>query len=95
MNKENESRLAWENAVKVAKAGHRGLQIWPRDRDRITLEDLPVLPEGWSASLKGRAWDVIPVDSDAMLQRVVKVGKNYALGIEVRDQDGFYMVVEF
>ena len=94
MNHIQESMSAWKEAVRSAKASHRGLGIWPRDRDRIRIEDLPLLPAGWSASLAGRAWDVIPVDSDRMLQQVVKVGRFYALGIDIPDPDGYWMVVE-
>ena len=94
MNHVQENRIAWENAVKAAKAGKRGLGIWPKDKDRIRLEDLPLLPEGWSAQLQGKKWDVIPVDSDKMLQQVVKVGRFYALGLPMKDPDGFFMVVE-
>jgi hypothetical protein len=70
------------------------LQIWPGDKDRITIKDLPELEIGWTANLKGRQWDVIPVNTDKMLQNVVKVGRYYALGNTVIDQDGYYMVVE-
>lgn len=94
MNHASQSIIAWENAVKAAKAGNRGLNIWPKDRDRVRLEDLPVLPEGWSASLKGRTWDVLAVSNDKELQQQVKVGRNYALGISFPDPDGYFMVVE-
>jgi hypothetical protein len=94
MNREKESQIAWENAVQAAKAGGRGLSIWPRDKDRVRLEDLPVLAAGWSAGLHGRAWDIISVDSDKMLRQVVKAGKSYALGLNVPDPNGYWMVVE-
>ena len=94
MNHVQENRIAWENAVKAAKAGNRGLQVWPGDRHRVRLEDLAVLPAGWSASLRGRTWDTIPVNTDEMLRHVVKVGRVYALGLPDKDPDGYYMVVE-
>lgn len=94
MNHVQESRIAWENAVQAAKAGHRGLNIWPGDRYRVRIEDLPVLLEGWSASLIGRAWDMLTVSDDKELQRQVKVGRSYALAMAHTDPDGFYLVVE-
>ena len=97
MNHVQESRLAWENAVKAAKARSsrsRGLHIWPGDRNKVRLEDLPILPEGWSANLRGRAWDIIAVSNDKELRKVVKSGKSYALGVDIVDPDGYYMVVE-
>jgi len=94
MNHVQESRTAWENAVKAAKASHRGLQIWRGDSDRIRLEDLPILSNGWSANLRGRAWDIIPVNTTKMLQQVIKVGRSYALGVDKPDPDGYWMVVE-
>ena len=94
MNHARNSAIVWKNTVAAAKASNRGLNIFPRDRERITLEDLPLLPEGWAAQLQGRKWEVIPVDTTKMLQQVVKVGRSYALGLPMRDPDGFYMVVE-
>ena len=97
MNRVQESRLAWENAVKAAKArGSRskGLQIWPGDRDRIRLKDLPVLPEGWAANLKGRSWEIITVANDRELREAVKPGRSYGLGVAISDPTGHYMVIE-
>ena len=94
MNREKEAQCAYENAVKAAKAGNRPLNIWPRDQERVKISDLPVLPEGWAASLKGRSWDIHPVSNDKELKEVITFGHSYALGIAVPDSTGYYMVVE-
>ena len=94
MNHVQESKLAWENAVKAAKAEGRGLNIWPGDRYRVRLEDLPVLSEGWPANLRGRSWDMILVPDDKELRKIVRPGRSYALGVDRPDPDGCYVVVE-
>lgn len=94
MNREIESQRAWEAAVKAAKEGNRPLVIWPRDMDRIRIEDLPVLPDGWAASLRGRAWDVHMVKTEKELKEIIVLGHGYALGSALPDLDGNYMIVE-
>jgi len=80
MNAVQESRTAWEHAVKAAKASHRGLHIWLGDEHRITIEDLPELEAGWSGNLKGRHWDTFTVKTTEELQKLVRLGKSYAIG---------------
>ena len=92
MNHVQESRTAWENAVKAAKAGQHPIQIWPGDEDRITIDDLPTLPDGWVSMLHGRAWDFFEITlNDLALQRKVLIGRKYAI---VNKNSSFATVLE-
>ena len=94
MNHVKTSQEAWKQAVGAAKASHRGLQIWPGDQYRITLDDLPVLEEGWSANLQGRKWDILAISTTEEIRDAVKIGRSYALGLPTPDSKGYFMVVE-